>query len=151
MTQSPADVGHCIKCGREVAPDESICEICNRAGMTAPSATQYHGTIVAAILLAVVGLAVAASLSMRGVGPYSAEVRGVAAADPGYTIIIDVTNQGTAAGRAKCQVIALDGEGRRLRTANAISERLDGGASTTVTFSIPGLEVEPASVTTTCS
>ena len=151
MTQSPAEVGHCIKCGREVAPDESICEICNRAGMTAPSATQYHGTIVAAILLAVVGLAVAASLSMRGVGPYSAEVRDVATADPGYTITIDVTNQGTAAGRAKCQVIALDGEGRQLRAANAISERLDGGATATVTFTIPGLEVEPASVTTTCS
>ncbi len=151
MTQSPADVRHCIKCGREVGPDESICEVCNRAGMTAPSATQYHGTIVAAILLAVVGLAVAASLSMRGVGPYSAVVRSVAAADPGFTITIDVTNQGTAAGRAKCQVIALDAEGRQLRAANAVSERLGGGASATVTFHIPGLEVEPASVTTTCS
>jgi hypothetical protein len=150
MTAS-REPGRCIKCGREVGPDESICEVCNRAGMTAPSATQYHGTIVAAILLAVVGLAVAASLSMRGVGPFSAEVRSVLPADPGFAITIDVTNLGSAAGRAKCQVIALDGDGRQLRAANAISERVEGGASATVTFRIPGLEVEPTTVTTTCS
>jgi hypothetical protein len=151
MTQGSVDVGRCIKCGREVDPEESICAICNRAGMTTPSATQYHGTIVAAILLAVVGLAVAASLSMRGIGPFVATVRDVTAADPGYSITIQVTNEGTTAGRAKCQVVALDSDGRRLRTANAISERLEGGASTTVTFDIPGLEDEPATVTTTCS
>lgn len=151
MTQGSTDVRNCIKCGREIGPDESICAICNRAGMTTPSASQYHGTIVAAILLAVLGLAVAASLSMRGVGPYAAEVRDVSVADPGYTITMTVTNEGTSAGRAKCQVVALDDEGRRLRTANAISERLDGGASTTLSVHMPGLEAEPARVTTTCS
>ena len=82
---TPAEGRHCIKCGREIGPDESICDVCNRAGMATPSASQYHGTVVVAIVLAVAGLAVAASLSLRGVGPYGAEVRGFAPADPiGY-------------------------------------------------------------------
>ena len=144
--------GRCIKCGREIDPDESVCEICNRAGMTPPSASQYHGTVAAAIVLAVVALAVAASLSMRGVGPYSARVRDVVPADPiGYAITVAVTNDGTSAGRAKCQLVVLDAAGRRTRTVNAITDRIDGGATTAVTEKIPGLEDEPATVTATCS
>jgi len=149
---APTDVRHCIKCGREIGPDETICQICNRAGMSTPSASQYHGTVVAAIVLAVAGLAVAASLSMRGVGPYAAQVREVVPGDPiGYAITLDVTNDGSAAGRAKCQVLAFDDSGRRIRAANTITDRIDGGASTSVTITIPGLEEEPASVTADCS
>lgn len=152
MTPSPAaDVRRCIKCGREIGPDESICQVCNSAGMATPSASQYHGTVVAAIIVAVVGLAIAASLSLRGVGPYAAEVRGVAAADPGYAITFAVTNEGTRPGRAKCQLRALDEGGQRLRTANTVTAQIDGGATTEVTEQIPGLERKPASVTVTCS
>jgi len=146
-----ADARNCIKCGREVGPDESLCEICNRAGMVAPSASQYHGTVVAAIILAVVGLAVAASLSMRGVGPYAAEVREVAFADPGYAISFAVTNEGTRAGRAKCQLTALAETGRRLRTANTITAQIPGGATAQQTEEIPGLQEEPATVTVSCT
>jgi hypothetical protein len=146
-----ADVRRCIKCGREIGPDESICEVCNRAGMVTPSASQYHGTVVAAIIVAVVGLAIAASLSLRGVGPYEAEVRDVAAADPGYAITFVVTNEGTRPGRAKCQLRALDQAGQRLRTANTVTARIEGGATAEVIQEIPGLEQEPASVTVICS
>ena len=149
---APADARHCIKCGREIGPDETICQICNRAGMSTPSASQYHGTVVAAIVLAVAGLAVAASLSMRGVGPYTSQVRQVVPGDPsGYAITLDVTNDGSSSGRAKCQVLAFDDAGRRIRAVNAITERIDGGASTSVTISVPGLEEEPASVTASCT
>jgi hypothetical protein len=146
-----AEVRRCIKCGRQIGPDESICEVCNRAGMATPSASQYHGTVVAAIIVAVVGLAIAASLSLRGVGPYAAEVREVAAADPGYAITFAVTNEGTRPGRAKCQLRALDEAGQRLRTANTVTAQIDGGATAEVTEEIPGLEREPASVTVICS
>ncbi len=142
----------CIKCGREVGPDESICEICNRAGMSTPSASQYHGTVVAAIVLAVAGLAVAASLSMRGVGPYAAEVREITPGDPiGYAITVTVTNEGTSAGRAKCLLVVLDEAGRRVRATNTVTDRIAGGDVTSVTVTIPGLEVEPATVTASCS
>ncbi|MCA1570008.1 MAG: hypothetical protein LC798_06725 [Chloroflexi bacterium] len=142
----------CIKCGREVGPDETICEVCNRAGMTTPSASQYHGTVVAAIVVAVAGLALAASLSLRGVGPYGVEVVGIEAAEPvGYTITYSITNEGTRAGRAKCQLVALGPDGRRLRTVGNVSSQIEGGESAELTETIPGLESEPADVTVSCS
>jgi hypothetical protein len=148
---APAQVRQCIKCGREIGPDESVCEICNRAGMATPSATQYHGTVVVAIVLAVAGLAFAASLSLRGVGPYAAEVRDVAAEPIGYAITYAVTNEGTKAGRAKCQLVALDPDGRQLRTRGTVTSQITGGSTVELTEEIPGLEVEPATVTVTCS
>ncbi|HVM25893.1 MAG TPA: hypothetical protein VM253_10895 [Candidatus Limnocylindrales bacterium] len=141
----------CIKCGREVGPDESICRICNRAGMATPSATQYHGTIVVAIVVAVAGLAWAASASLEGVGPYTAEVREVAAADLGYDIAYAVTNEGSKAGRAKCQLAALTAAGRTLRTVNTLTVQIAGGSTVAETASIPGLEAEPDEVRVRCS
>lgn len=141
----------CIKCGREVGPDESICEVCNRAGMATPSASQYHGTVAVAIVLAVVALAVAASLSLRGVGPYAAEVRSVAPSNPGFAITYAVTNEGTNPGRAKCQLVALGASGERLRARTTLTSRIEGGATAELTETIPGLEAEPARVTVSCS
>ncbi len=145
------EIRHCIKCGREVGPDESICEVCNRAGMTAPSASQYHGTVAAAIVLAVAALAIAASLSLRGVGPYAAEVRDVAPAQPGFAITYAVTNEGTKPGRAKCQLVTFADTGARLRAVSTITGQIPGGATSEQTETITGLEVEPARVTVTCS
>jgi hypothetical protein len=153
MTTPPRsdDARRCIKCGREVGPDETICELCNRAGMATPSASQYHGTVVAAILLAVVGLAVAASLSMRGVGPYSADIRSVDPADLGYTITYVVRNEGTKAGRAKCLLVALGETGQQIRSRNTVTDQIPGGESGEQRETIAGLETEPASVSVTCS
>lgn len=142
---------NCIKCGREVGPDESICSVCNRAGMATPSATQYHGTIAVAIVVAVAGLAWAAGAALEGVGPYAAEVRQVTAAEVGYDIGYAVTNEGTRSGRAKCHLTAFDENGRRLRQANAITGPVDGGETISESVSIPGLEEEPADVTVSCS
>jgi len=146
-----ADARHCIKCGREVGPDETLCDVCNRAGMATPSASQYHGTIVVAIVLAVVGLAVAASLSQRGIGPFVAGVRSVDPADPGYSITYAVTNEGTKPGRAKCLIVALGPDGDRLRARNTVTVQIAGGATAEQTETIAGLEEEPASVSVTCS
>jgi len=154
MTASTRDdePQQCIKCGREIGQDETICEICNRAGMATPSASQYHGTVVVAIVLAIAGLAAAASLSLRGVGPYGAEVVGVEPAEPiGYAITYAVTNEGTRAGRAKCQLVALDADGRQLRTLGTVTSQIAGSASAELTATVPGLEIEPASVTVSCS
>jgi hypothetical protein len=147
-----AERGRCIKCGREIDPGQSLCETCNRAGMIAPSASQYHGTVAAAIVLAVIGLAVAASLSLRGIGPYAAEVRSVAPAEPqGYAITYAVTNEGTKAGRAKCQLVALSASGERLRTRSTLTTQIQGGATAEQVETIPGLVDEPAEVTVSCS
>jgi hypothetical protein len=147
-----ATVRHCIKCGREVGSDETICVDCNGAGMATPSASQYHGTVAVAIVAAVAALAIAASLSFRGVGPYAAEVRNVEAADAaGYAITYAVTNEGTKAGRAKCQILVLGDAGERLRARSTLTTPIDGGATAEMVEEIPGLESEPATVTVSCS
>jgi hypothetical protein len=151
VSADPREPRHCIKCGREIGPDESICEICNRAGMATPSASQYHGTVVVAIVLAVAGLALAASLSFRGVGPYAATVTGVGPTEPaGYAVTFTVTNQGTRSGRAKCQLIALGSSGERLATKSLVTAPVAAGADISVTERVPGLDVEPADVTADC-
>jgi hypothetical protein len=151
-TPSPGDARPCIKCGRPIGPDETICDDCNAAGMATPSASQYHGTVAVAIVAAVAALAIAASLSFRGVGPYAAEVRGVEpAAVAGYAITYAVTNEGTKAGRAKCQIVAIGAAGERLRARSAVTGPIEGGTTAELTEEIPGLETEPARVTVSCS
>jgi hypothetical protein len=142
----------CIKCGREIGPDETLCEVCNRAGMATPSATQYHGTVAAAIVLAVVALAVAAGFSLRGIGPWEAEIVGIRGAGvDGVIVTVAVANEGTRAGSAKCQIEAFDAAGSRLRAVSFVSERISGGERVTTDERLPGLAEEPASVVIACS
>jgi uncharacterized OB-fold protein len=152
-TPSPASdrARHCIKCGREVGPDESMCEVCNRAGMATPSASQYHGTVVVAIVLAVAALALAGSLSLRGVGPYAAEVRAVVPAGEGYTVAFAVTNEGTNPGRAKCQLTALASSGQQLRVRNTLTAQIPGEETLEVAETLADLAEAPADVRVTCS
>ena len=141
----------CYKCGREIGPDESICDVCNRAGMATPSASQYHGTVVVAIIAGVVGLAIWASLAMRGVGPYRAEVVSVTAAPPNAAVVtLRVENQGTARGSATCRLEARDANGHALRATNLTTGQIEGGQTGTFTDQIEGLAQQPASVTASC-
>ena len=156
MTQAevpdPRPARHCIKCGREIGPDESICEVCNQAGMATPSASQYHGTMVVAIIAGVVGLAIWASLAMRGVGPYSAEVVSVEAGGPNTAVVtFTVENQGTSRGAATCRLEARDANGFPVRAASVSTGQIDGGQTETFTDQIDGLPQLPASVVATCS
>jgi predicted nucleic acid-binding Zn ribbon protein len=142
---------HCYKCGREIGPDESICEICNRAGMATPSASQYHATMVVAIIAGVVGLAIWASLSMRGIGPYRADVLSVTADPPDAALVtLRVENEGTARGAATCRLEARDANGLPLRTASLVTGQLDGGASGTFSGRLIGLSQLPATVVASC-
>jgi predicted nucleic acid-binding Zn ribbon protein len=148
----PRPARHCIKCGREIGPDESICEVCNRAGMATPSASQYHGTVAVAIIAGVVGLAIWASLAMRGVGPYNATVVSVEAGAPNAAVVtFTVENQGTSRGAATCRLEARDANGYPIRAASVSTGQIDGGQTETFTDQIDGLPQLPASVVATCS
>jgi hypothetical protein len=143
---------HCIKCGREIGPDDSLCEVCNRAGMVAPSASQYHGTMVVAIIAGVVALAIWASLSMRGVGPYEARVTDVRPAPPGAVeVTVEVENLGTARGFGKCQLRALDAGGGTLRVQPLSAGPIEGGERGTYAARIAGLSEMPDEVSITCT
>ena len=142
---------HCIKCGREIGPDESICEVCNQAGMKTPSASQYHGTIVVAIIAGVVGLAFWGSLALRGVGPYAGDVLTVQADPPdGVQVTLRITNQGTKGGFASCILSAHDDAGRVMRSRTVSLGPVAGGTSTEFTERIGGLATQPGSVTVSC-
>lgn len=153
MTQAdPRPLRHCYKCGRQIGPDETICDVCNRAGMATPSATQYHGTIVVAIVAGVVIMAIAASLSLRGIGPFRGEALRWGSEPPDAVVVeLQVTNEGTRSGRAKCQLTARDGSNLVLRTRSTLSPQVTGGGTVTFTERIPGLPVAPASVGVSCS
>lgn len=142
---------HCYKCGREIGPDESICAICNRAGMATPSATQYHGTIVVAIVAGVAIMAIAASLTLRGIGPFRGEATGWSADPPdGVLVEVRVSNEGTKAGRAKCQLTARDAADGILRERSTVSPSVPAGRAITFEERIPGLPSLPASVLVAC-
>jgi hypothetical protein len=143
---------NCYKCGRQIGPDETICEVCNRAGMATPSATQYHGTIVVAIVAGVILMALAASWSLRGIGPFRGEALGWSSDPPGAVLVeIQVTNEGTRPGRAKCQLTARDASQLVLEIRSALSPQVRGGATVTFTERIPGLTEEPSSVAVSCT
>jgi predicted nucleic acid-binding Zn ribbon protein len=149
---NPRPGRHCIKCGREVGPDETICAICNRAGMATPSATQYHGTIVVAIVTGVVIMAIAASLSLRGIGPFRAEMVGTRASPPdGVLVTVRLSNAGTKSGRANCLLVALDSAGGRLASHSVVSPQVGAGTAITFVERVPGLPAPPAQVTVSCS
>lgn len=151
------DVDHrplrrCIKCGRQIGPDQTICDMCNKAGMATPSATQYHGTIVVAIVAGIVIMAIAASLAMRGVGPFHGEALQWTAQPPrGLLVRVQVENEGNTAGRAKCQLTARDGAERMLGISSTISPQVPGGGAITFEERIAGLSVAPASVAVACT
>jgi len=143
---------NCYKCGREIGPDETICDVCNRAGMATPSATQYHGTIVVAIVAGVVIMALAASWSLRGIGPFRGEALGWSGTPPDAVVVeVQVTNEGTRAGRAKCQLTARDGSNLVLRIRSTVSPQIEGGGTVTFSERIPGLPLAPATVAVSCA
>lgn len=147
----PRGPRHCIKCGRDVGPDESICAVCNRAGMATPSASQYHGTIVVAIIVGVIGLAIWGSLSLQGVGPYTASVIGMQADPPdGVRVMLQVTNEGTKQGFASCLLSARDASGRVVRTRTVSLGPVPGGASLDFSERVGGMAAPPDSVVVTC-
>jgi len=148
----PRPLRNCYKCGRQIGPDETICEVCNRAGMATPSATQYHGTIVVAIVAGVVIMAIAASLALRGIGPFRGEVVSWSRDPPdGVLVQVEVINQGTRTGRAKCQLVARDASDLVLRTRSSISPPVPARETITFADRIPGLPAEPASVAVSCA
>ena len=148
----PRPLRNCYKCGRQIGPDETICDVCNRAGMATPSATQYHGTIVVAIVGGVVLMAIAASLSLRGIGPFHGDVLTWGAAPPDAILVeVQVTNQGTRAGRAKCQITARDASDMVLRIRATVSPQVPGGGTVTFTERITGLPQAPAGVIVSCA
>jgi hypothetical protein len=157
MTDAPESLpafgrsGRCLKCGRPIDPAETMCEICNRAGMTSPAAMQMHGTLAVAIVGSVVALGVVASILLSGVGPYRASVVAIApVAEAAAVVTVEVTNDGTRAGRARCEVTALDDGGSPVARTVALSPQVPPGETIPFEAQVPGLTENPARAVVLC-
>lgn len=157
MSAPPADLpafgtpGRCLKCGRSIDPEETMCEVCNRAGMIAPAATQMHGTLAVAIVGSVIGMGVLASLLVGGAGPFTGEVSAMGPlAEASVVVSVQVVNQGTRAGRARCELTAINQAGSPLARTVVLSPEVPAGESVAFEAPIPGLTAGPAKVVVRC-
>ncbi len=120
--------------------------------MVRPSPVQYHATIFVTVALVLVGLAVWAFISHRGVGPFDAGVRSRGDYDRGsQTIVVAVTNQGSRTSRATCTFRALDGSDVPIGTATVLTDPIPSHASADVTYVFRGLSTQPAAFDTVCT
>lgn len=102
---APVPTHGCIRCGTPIPVTEALCAACNPAGLQQPAASQAHGTVFGGIALAVVAMLVAATIFVGGVGPFTGQLTGAAAAaDGGLVLTLAVTNAGRRDGPATCRV-----------------------------------------------
>jgi hypothetical protein len=128
-----------------------MCEVCNRAGMTSPAATQMHGTVAVAIIGAVAGMAIVAGILVGGAGPYTGSVAAVApVTEASVVVTVEVVNEGERAGRARCELTAMDGDDNPVARTVALSPSVPGGETLPFDAEIPGLTEDPARVVVRC-
>lgn len=141
----------CARCGAPVAAGVGLCERCNPLGLRDAASSQVHGTVFAAVGLAIVTLAVVARLAVSGVGPFPASLAAVVPTGDGtaLAITVSVTNQGTAIGQTTCRLFDPADRGGG-PSAFLLSPRIDPGQ--TLSFESTVREFGPAvrSLTVEC-
>lgn len=148
-TPAPEPTHGCARCGRPVAIGVGLCEECNPLGLRDVSASQVHGTVVVAVLVGFLLLALFARMALTGLGPFPATIDAVAPAADGLAVTITVTNEGTASGQTTCRVVdPLDrGVGPQ---AFVLSPQLEGGQTTTFTKTVTQLGTEVRTLSVDC-
>jgi hypothetical protein len=102
---APAELTHgCARCGAPVPPGVGLCEQCNPLGLRDSAASQVHGTVVIAVLVGFVLLAILARLAITGGGPYAATVDDVVTSGTGLAVTVTVTNEGDGEGQTTCRL-----------------------------------------------
>jgi predicted nucleic acid-binding Zn ribbon protein len=137
---APAPTGrptsHCYRCGKEIPPGESLCEVDNPGHVQSPSATQVHATILVGVVLGVALLLVLLRFAVDQSGPFGTAIAGhIVLADGGVQVAINVTNTGDSEGIASCR-ITRDGTPRPDDLAFR-TDRVAAGATITITRTVP--------------
>jgi hypothetical protein len=140
----------CVRCGARIPLAESMCERCNPLGLKAPAASQAHGTVFLAIAVAVVALAVLARFAVANVGPFTAQVAGVAAEGDGLRVTISITNTGSSAGRTTCRVGDPAIRGIGPETAYVQSPMVAGGETATFDALVVSLGTSARTLSVSC-
>jgi hypothetical protein len=123
----------CVRCGATVPLGTSMCENCNPLGLKQPAASQAHGTVLLAIVGAVIFLAVLGRVAIAGIGPFTGSIGNVVAAPPGLAVTLTVKNLGTSAGSSTCRVFDPAVPGIGPESAFITSPRIPPGE--TISFS----------------
>jgi hypothetical protein len=148
-TGAAAQTHACVRCGRPVPLDVGLCERCNPLGLKDSSASQVHGTVVIALLLGFVALAVIARLALSGVGPFPATVASVVPVAGGVEVTLTVMNEGSSAGQTTCRVNdpadRVGGE-----SAFLLSPRIEPGQSVTFTKTVTNFGTDPGPLDVSC-
>jgi hypothetical protein len=69
-----------------------MCDRCNPLGLKQPAPSQAHGTVLLAIVGAVIGLAILGRVALSGIGPFKGQIGNVVAAPPGLAVTVTVEN-----------------------------------------------------------
>jgi len=102
----PTPTHPCLRCGRPVPIQDSLCETCNPLGLKQPAATQVHAIAAGGILFFVLIMALVGRAWLGGVGPFRGAIGGVAAAaDGGLVVQLTVTNDGSTGAATSCRVV----------------------------------------------
>ena len=149
-TPTPAEPTHgCARCGAPVPPGVGLCETCNPLGLRDVAASQVHGTVVIAVLVGFVLLAVFARLAITGGGPYPASVGEIATSGSGLAVTLTVTNEGSGEGQTTCRLqdpTQLAGG----PDAFVLSPRIPPGGTVTFTSTVGEFGATPRALTVEC-
>jgi hypothetical protein len=110
---------------------------------------QVHGSVFIAVTVAIVLLAVAARLSVAGIGPFPATVDGVAAAGDGLAVTMTVTNEGDSAGQTNCRISRVGDRGTGA-AAFVTSPRLESHETRTFSTVVNELGTQPGDLQIAC-
>lgn len=147
---APAEPTHgCARCGAPVPPGVGLCETCNPLGLRDVAASQVHGTVIIAVLVGFILLAVLARLAITGGGPYPATVDDVVSAETGLAVTLIVTNEGDGEGQTTCRLqdpSQLAGG----PDAFVLSPRIPARSTATFSSVVTAFGPEPLALTVTC-
>lgn len=130
-TSRPEPVHGCVRCGAPVGQGVGLCERCNPLGLRDVAASQAHGTVFVAVLIAVVLLAVLARVAVSGGGPFPATVTALTPVEGGLRVALAVTNEGAGSGQTTCRLYdPADLAGGP--AAFVLSPRIEAGATVVV-------------------
>jgi hypothetical protein len=139
-----------VRCGAPVPLDVGLCETCNPLGLRDSSASQAHGTVIIAVLIGIVGLALLARMTIAGVGPFAASVANVAAVETGLAVTLTVRNDGSSAGQTTCRIT--DPQDRNGgKGALMLSPQLDPGETRTFSQTVTEFGTTPRDLVVECS
>ena len=120
--------------------------------MPRPSPVQYHATVMVAIFLVLLGIAVFAFLSHHGVGPFQGKVRTFATAQGGgLTVVATVENQGSKTARSTCRISARDASNTELAGETVLTQPIPSHRTVTLRQTLAGVPQQPDDVTIACS